>query len=296
MTKQLPCIFNYLDFKKYLADYREMRKAYEPGFSHTYICYCLGQKNSKTYFANVISGIKNVTPEFANRFIDLLELNPDEANYFRALVNYAQTYNQKEKEYYLEQIIQRNTSKSRLISAQEYAFYKDWHHSVIRAILDVFDFIDDFKRLANMVIPPITVPQAKRSIKLLLSLNLIRPNEKGFLKPTEESVQTEEYVHDEIIKHHQAQSMEMAKLTLLGNNDQPTDYSTSILSISEEGLKKIQKRLAKFRDEIRALVHNDDKAADRVYHLDIQLFPNSKLPKLNARQDSGAGDVKKHGD
>jgi uncharacterized protein (TIGR02147 family) len=288
MNRQLPSIFDYYDFRKYLEDYRRRRKEFDPGFTHTYICYRLGQKNSKSYFANVIKGIKIVTPEFINRLIDLLELNVEEANYFRALVNYNQTYNQKEKEYYLEQIVKQNKADSRLITAQEYSLYKEWHHSVIRAILDIFDFTDDFKWLAEMVVPPITVPQARKSIKLLLSLNLIRQNDQGYLKPTDKTVRTEDYVHDEIIKHYQAHCMEIAKLTLLGNNDQPKDYSTNILSVSEDGLRKIQQKTQKFREEIRALVRNDELPADRVYHLDIQLFPNSRFPKTKKHIDSGA--------
>jgi uncharacterized protein (TIGR02147 family) len=288
MNRQLPSIFDYYDFRKYLEEYRSKRKEFDPGFTHTYICYRLGQKNSKSYFANVINGIKIVTPEFINRLIELLELNAEEGNYFRALVNYNQTYNQKEKEYYLEQIVKQNKADSRLITAQEYSLYKEWHHSVIRAILDIFDFKDDFKWLAEMVVPPITVPQARKSINLLQSLNLIRRNEKGFLKPTDKTVRTEDYVHDEIIKHYQARCMEIAKLTLLGNNDQPKDYSTNILSVSEEGLKKIQQKTLKFREEIRALVQNDKLPADRVYHLDVQLFPNSRLLKVSGHSDPGA--------
>ena len=288
MNRQLPSIFDYYDFRKYLEDYRQKRKEFDPGFTHTYICYRLGQKNSKSYFANVINGVKIVTPEFINRFIDLLELSAEEANYFRALVNYNQTFNQKEKEYYLEQIVRQNRAESRLITAQEYSLYKEWHHSVIRAILDIFNFKDDFKWLAEMVVPPITVPQARKSIKQLQSMNLIRRNDQGYYKPTDKTVRTEDYVHDEIIKHYQARCMEIAKLTLLGNNNQPKDYSTNILSVSEEGLKKIQQRTQKFREEIRALVQKDELPADRVYHLDIQLFPNTRLPKTKEHINTGA--------
>jgi uncharacterized protein (TIGR02147 family) len=288
MNRQLPSIFDYYDFRKFLEEYRQKRKEFDPGFTHTYICYRLGQKNSKSYFANVINGVKVVTPEFINRFIELLELSVEEGNYFRALVNYNQTFNQKEKEYYLEQIVRNNRADSRLITAQEYSLYKEWHHSVIRAILDIFNFKDDFKWLSEMVVPPITVPQARKSIKMLQSLNLISRNDQGYFKPTDKTVRTEDYVHDEIIKHYQARCMEIAKLTLLGNTEQPKDFSTNILSVSEDGLKRIQQRLQKFREEIRALVQKDELPSDRVYHLDIQLFPSSRLPTTKERTNPGA--------
>jgi len=292
MNSQLPVIYKYLSSREYLKDYYRLRKEYDPGFSHSYICYRLGQRNSKSYFANVLAGIKPVTQEFINRFIELLELNADEAKYFRALVNYSQTYNPREKEYYFEQMLQRNTANSRLLTANEYAFYKEWHHSVIRALLDIHDFSGDYKKLAALVVPPITPAQARKSIVLLEKLNLIKKNERGIFKPTDKTIKTEDYVNDELIKHFQLHFLEVAKTTLLDNSDQPKDFSTNSLSISEEGLKKIQARLQKFREEIRALVHNDVEPADRVYQLDIQLFPNSRLPADKAAQASGGRNAK----
>jgi len=290
MDKSLPDIFKYFDFRKYLEDYRRMRKEFDPGFTHTYICHRLGQKNSKSYFANVVTGIKTVTQEFINRFIELLELDSDEASYFRVLVNYNQTVNSREKEYYLEQIMRQTIANSRLITREEYSFYKEYHHGVIRAILDMCDFSGDYKQLAAMVTPPLTPAQARKSIELLKSLKLICKNEKGFYKPTDKTVKTEEYVHDELIKQFQLQCLDMAKSSLLSNTDQPRDFSTNILSVSGEALKKIQVKLQKFRDEIRAIVHNDPRPADRIYQLDIQLFPNSKASRPETALKIGVTD------
>jgi uncharacterized protein (TIGR02147 family) len=47
-SKQLPNIFEYIDYRKYLNDYYRAKKCQEPGFSHSYICYKLGQDKSKT--------------------------------------------------------------------------------------------------------------------------------------------------------------------------------------------------------------------------------------------------------
>ncbi|HMD67268.1 MAG TPA: hypothetical protein VKF42_00220 [Chitinivibrionales bacterium] len=56
MRTQLPVIFEYIDFKKYLEDYYSKRKSLDPAFSHSYICHRLGQANSKSYFNNVVKG------------------------------------------------------------------------------------------------------------------------------------------------------------------------------------------------------------------------------------------------
>jgi uncharacterized protein (TIGR02147 family) len=275
--KRLPPIFTFFDFRAYLEAYREKRKELEPGFKHEYICRRLGQVNSKSYFANVVKGVKNVTPEFVNRFIDLLELDADEARYFRTLVQYNQTCNPKEKEYLLKQLIRQSAAQSRLISENEYAFYEEWHHGVIRAILDVFDFRDDFRALADAVIPPLSVPQVKKSIALLRSLQLIAPDKNGFLRPTEKTIKTHDYVRDNLIRQYRLQCLEMAKLMCIDKPERPEDIYTHLLSVSEKGFKEVQERIRVFRDEIRAIVRNDTLPADRVYNLYMQLFPNSKI-------------------
>ena len=274
---QYPSVFSYLDFRKYLEDYREARKKVDPGFTHTYICFRLGQRNSKSYYANVVKGLKIVTAEFTNRFIEVLGLDVDQASYFRALVNYNQTINPQEKEYYFDQLFRHSAANNRLISPDEYTFYKEWYHSVIRALLDVYDFSDDYEALGRTVVPPITVKQVKDSIKLLESLSLIARDSRGFYKPTEKSVRTDDYVRHELIAQYQMKCLELAKTALLGNQEQPRDISTNIISVSEQGFKRVQKCLQKFRDEVRAVVRNDDQKADRVYQLDVQLFPNSKV-------------------
>jgi uncharacterized protein (TIGR02147 family) len=283
-TNKPPSVFGYLDFRKYLENYRAARREVDPGFTHTYICFRLGQRNSKSYYANVVTGVKPVTPEFINRFIELLELNADEAKYFRALVSYNQTYNASEKEFYLDQLIRQNVTQNRLISENEYAFYRAWRHSVIRALLDVFDFRDDYEALARAIRPPVPVKEVKQSVKLLESLGLIKKNEQGFYRPTDKTVKTSDYVHDDLIMQYQLKCLEMTRMSILNKPEEPQDISTNILSVSEEGLRSIQRRLQKFREEVRALVQSDDKPADRVYQLDIQLFPNSLV---NERKKAG---------
>ena len=125
MTKQLPDIFLYIDYRKYLEDYYSTMKALDPGFSHTYICHCLGQKNAKSYFNNVVKGRIDITATFIDRLISLLKLNRDEAKYFRALVNYNQTASSSEKEFFFDQLIRLNKTPHRLIDKNAYSFYKE---------------------------------------------------------------------------------------------------------------------------------------------------------------------------
>ena len=48
-----------------------------------------------------------------------------------------------------------------------------------------------------------------------------------------------------------------------------------MVSVSEQGYKKIEKKVEQFNSAITSLVHKEDAAADRVYQLSLVLFPQS---------------------
>lgn len=262
----LPNIFEYIDFKKFLKEYRERRKQFDPGFTNQYICHCLGQRNSKSYFNNVISGRKAVTPEFVDRIIELLKLNTDEAKYFRALVSYNQTMSPKEKEYHFGQVVSLNCTPKKLIDKGTYEYFTEWHHAPIREFLDIYDFDGDYKKLASRLDPKITVKEVKKSVKLLRRLGLIKENEEGILKSTDKALATGENIRDAIIEQYQIKTFNRAKTKIL---DAPTKHQTSTItfSASPEGLKRIVKRMSQFKAEVRSIAHKDEGNEKKVYEI-----------------------------
>ena len=51
------------------------------------------------------------------------------------------------------------------------------------------------------------------------------------------------------------------------------NVSTNMISLSPEAYRRIETRLQKFKAEVRSIVHKDDKPAEWVYLLNLQLFP-----------------------
>jgi len=276
MKPKVPNIFEYNDFRNYLADFQKARFAYDPTFTKSTICKKLGIAKTRSYFGDVLAG-KYVSSVYVARFIKLLELDKDEAQFFRVLVNFNQAENDpEERELFFDQLISLNKTPTKIIEPKIYAYYKEWHNSALRAILNIYDFDKDYASLAKKVFPPIPAKKAKDSIALMAELGLIAKNDKGYYKPTEKAITTGPYVKNELIKQYQLKCLELAKNALMKNKKLPQVVSTKMISISEQGLKRIQERLIKFDTEIRSLVHKDENPADRVYQLNIHFFPNSK--------------------
>ncbi len=270
----LPNIYEYNDFRKFLVDYQRCRFEGDKTFSASYICKKLGLPRTRSYFRDVING-KRVTKTFLERFIHLLEFDKDEAMFFRALVQFNQASNCDEREFYFDQLISLNKTPKKILDRSLFELYKEWHHSAIRAILDIYDFKDDYTALGKKIFPPISAKKAEESIALLLKLGLIKKNTNGFYKPTEKSISTGSYIQNELIKQYQMKCIDLARIVLLKNRKKPQNISTNTISISETGYKRLEKKLQQFKAEIRSMVHKDEHPADRVYQFNIQLFPTS---------------------
>ena len=67
----------------------------------------------------------------------------------------------------------KKASNTQLLRQDQYEFISKWYHVVVRSLVDMYQFKNDYKWLAKMVNPPITVNQAKQSISLLERLGLI---------------------------------------------------------------------------------------------------------------------------
>jgi len=275
MKTKLPLIYEYNNFRKYLSDYQKTRQESDPAFSHAAFSKLLGLPNTRSYFSDVING-KKVTNSFIERFIKAIDLSKDEAQFYRVLVLFNQAGSPEERELYFDQLISLNKTPKRILDKHVYTYYKSWYNSVIRALLHIYDFKDDYQGLAKKVSPEITVKQAKESIAILTKLKLIEKRSDGFFKPTEQSIATPDFVKDELIRQYQLSCLEIARLSLLKSPITPQAISTNVISVSKEGYKRIEKKLIKFRSEIRSIVHKDQKPAEQVYQLDMLLFQNSK--------------------
>jgi uncharacterized protein (TIGR02147 family) len=270
-----PSIFEYNDFRKFLAAYHKAKHAEDAAFSLATVSKLLGLPNTRSYFADVLHG-KRVTPAFVERFARVFELNADEARFFRVLIKFNQAESAEERELYFDQLISLNKTPKRILDKKSFVYYKNWYNSVIRALLHIIDFTGDYNLLSRKVLPPITAKQAQESIALMLELGLIAQNEQGFYKPTETSIAAPDFVADELILQHQLATLENAKRTIVQRNSNAYIIATNTISVSDTGYKRIAKKIERFRSEIRSLVHKDESPAERVYQLDIVLYPNSK--------------------
>lgn len=275
MKNALPNIYDYIDFRKYLEEYRQSRSSIDAAFTHYYICHRLGMKKSRSYFNNIVRARKNITSETVHKLVDLLELSSNEANYFRVLVNYDQTRLPGEKKYYFDQIISLNNTPRRIIDEKTYRYFTTWYHPVIREVLDTFDFDNDYRELARKIDPPVTLRQAKDSVALLRELQLIERNGKGFFKPTAKVVSTAESVQHHLVEQFQLLSFDRARDRIV-NNKKAHKTTTMTVAVSCAGLENIKEHMNQVRSAIRSIAHKDEGTGKKVYEIILHMHTQTK--------------------
>jgi uncharacterized protein (TIGR02147 family) len=269
----MPNIFEYYDYHKYLLDYYTEKKGTSRYFSYRYMSRQLGIDAG--YLVKVLQGQKNLSYQSTPQVASLLKLNKKETEYFKVLVLFGKTKSNTEIAEYFEKLLHISETKRTSIDADKYEFYKKWYYSVVREVIGFFPFSGDYKALAEMILPPITPGQARKSVELLERLDLIKKDQGGFYVPTERFITTGEKWRSIAIRQFQEETIQLAKTALDVVPKDERDMSTITLSISREGFEEIKEILKQTRRQVFEVAEKDQNV-NGAYQLNLQLFPISK--------------------
>lgn len=268
-------IYNYTNYRLFLKDYCENRKKENKNFSHAYVVGKIGFK-SAVFFTQIINGTSNISMKLIYDFSKSLKLKDKEAEYFELIVNYTQAKTQKEKKHFFERIYGFTDVSFKKLRINQYDFYQKWYYVAIRDILSIFEFKEDYQKLARLLEPTISIPQARKAIVTLEKLNMIKRNKKGIWEVTNQLISSSySERHSIALAKYAVQMFDIAKNAV--NNLLKSERSISWVgvSISRETFDIVQDEIKTFRKRILSII-KADKKPDRVYHFSIQCFPLSK--------------------
>ena len=275
-------VFDYTDFRKYLSDYYETMKTEKNHFSYKILANKAGFQN-KGFVYNIVKGNKALSKSNIFKLSQALGHNRFETEYFETLVTFNQAKDLNEKNFYFDKLNQlqnkgKKKSEAQVIRQDQYEFYSKWYHVVIRSIIDMYEFSDDFKWLSKMVYPPISLKQAKQSVTLLEKLGFIEKQADGIYKVTEKSLTTGEKVLSLAVQNFHVECTKLAQKTLHEAPSNKRNITGLTLGISEQTYKRICEEIQQFQQNIMNLA-NSDEQADRVYQFNFHLFPISDSDK-----------------
>lgn len=274
----MPDIYNYTDYRKFLQDYYEEAKGRNPAFSYQVFSEKAGIR-SRGFLYNVVHGRRTLSKSHIFAISQAMRLNRYESDYFENLVSFNQAATLKERNHFYERLssIKANGStawKPQVVRNEQFEFYSKLHYSVVRSLIDMHGFKDDYEQLARSVRPRITPKQARKAVELLEKQGFIRKQNNGSFKVVDRSIATEPEVVSLAVLNFHKQAGELALKALEELPREQRNVSGVTLGISQDAYNRICEEIQAFRSRMLQIAEADDNA-DTVYQLNFQLFPVS---------------------
>jgi len=265
-------VFNYTDYRRYLREYYAWAKVHQRGFSHRAFMAKTGM-SGPNYFKRVMEGAHNLTENSIPKFAAALGLGEAEAEYFKNLVYFNQAETLEDKDKYFGILMELKSPHSQyMLEKAQYEYYRDWYNIAIREMLSFFPYDGNAAEMGKRLAPPVPPKQVKQAIKLMEGLGLIAQGEDGIYRATAKFILTDPDVQSLLIpKFHQAMTR-MAGEAITRFPKEERYFSSSTVSLSESTYQDIIELIRGTRKEVLRKV-GEDAAPERVYHLNMQLFP-----------------------
>lgn len=201
-----PNIFDFMNFRDYLAAYYDYEKETNPKFS--YGSFALkAQIKTRNYLKRVIDGERPLSQENLPKFSIALNLDAQRALYFETMVQYNQAKDRSIKNHYfqqLQQIAEDITDAKVRISAHQYKVFQKWYYLSVYELLTINSLKANpaliSKHLNNLISPT----EVKEAFGVLESAKMIEKDESTgqYVKSSKKVTYSEDVVNLAVQNYH----------------------------------------------------------------------------------------------
>ncbi|MBN1130894.1 MAG: TIGR02147 family protein [Chitinispirillaceae bacterium] len=278
-------VFDYTDYRRYLADFYKEQKLATKAFSYRYFAKKAGI-NSVGLYKDVVEGRQNLGRALIFKFSAAMRHTKKEAEYFENLVFFNEAATVDERTLFFERMMSCQGSKARLVETTKYEYYQKWYYSAIRALISIGRFGDseaDCRTIAATLNPRIRPEEAKKALAILERLGFIEKNRDGAFVLTSSAITTGPLKPEASMTALKVISFQK-EMTALANGSldrfgvENVNLSTLTLGISAATMTAIKEELAAVRNKIATLAEQE-REPDRVFQLNMQFFPLSDTRK-----------------
>jgi uncharacterized protein (TIGR02147 family) len=270
---------HYLDYRAYLNDYYEWRRSADPGFTQRTFAREIGLTASgSSIIPAILKGKRNLSQNLRVKFSRALSLPERAGRYFDLLVQFNQAKGMAEKKHFISQLSRFHTSEAHVLHESQFEYFSHWHYSAVRTYFLMETGERNPIRIAAKLFPEVSPEKVEGAIKVLLDLGLIKKTVNGYTV-TKKHLTTPPDVRAEAARMH---VHEMSRLSLEVLDRSPPDlrqFNTVMFSVSSQGFSALKDLARSFLEEVR-IVLDRDQGEDRIYTMNLQLFPNSRLAGL----------------
>lgn len=267
-------IYNFVDYVDFLSSWFEYQKENQYGFSYRSFNQRAGIK-SPNYLNRVITGQRKLSEKFLPNIIEAMALDEFEAQYLSLMIKIDKCKVEAEREELICQLINLRSEKCQgKLTKPMLHYLSRWFYPVVREMVTLYQTVDS-KEVAMQIRPPVSVKEIKQSIDFLLKNEYITVKNGKYIHSTPILTTGDEVVSD-IVSHFHRETLMLTAEELTSMPLSERDVSSLIMALSEKTFKKIKSEIQIFRKKLLQ-ISEEEKRADRVYHVGFQLVPRSQI-------------------
>jgi uncharacterized protein (TIGR02147 family) len=267
-------IFEYVDYRFFLTDYFNQQKLIARGFSFRSFAQKAGV--SASLLKDILTVRQNLTTQTMQKYAAAMELGEKEIAYFEALVNFnnASTNNEKNR-FFGEMVNLRGRSAVKFLDTQQYEYFSEWYHAVVRELITHGGLGCDAEAISQCIEPAVSPARIRKSITLLKELGMIYEND-GNWHASDKVLSSEYQIQSVALKNYHTGMLQRAIESLDINSSDEREFQGLTLSVSTSTFMRMKDRIRAFSDELLAMAAAEKDAPDKVYQINLQMFPLTK--------------------
>lgn len=270
----LPDVYAYLDHRRFLSDWFAAKKLANPRFSHRMFARLAGQR-SPSLLHHVIRGERNLTPTTTRAFARAMKLGPAQTRFFGHLVDFDQAPDREARNAVWEKLAStRRFREAHRVEGAGFAYLSCWYYPAIRELAQRPDFDADPDWVAATLRPRITRSEARRAIEALKTLGLL-VERQGDVVQAEASVVTPHEVAGLAVHNYHHEMLARATEAITAFDPEERHLGGLTLAVPDELVPQLKEEVQGFLERLLHLCDAAEAPSDRVYQVNVQLFPLS---------------------
>jgi uncharacterized protein (TIGR02147 family) len=269
----------YLDYAVFLEDVFQWVKHRCLTYSYVFFADDLGFSKTNVIHL-IIRSKRRLSIKGAERIIESLHIKSTERLYLETLVRYQNARLPSDRESLFARLMElKSKSLSSTLEQSQLEYYNEWFHPVIRELVGMPGFNADPHWIVKHIEPRVLPEQARKSLALLEELKLIRKNESTQkYELTQENISTGDEISSHAVVRYHQRTIEIGRESVMNFDHTERNVSSITVSISKDAFEQIADEISNFRKKILDIATQLPEP-DRVYQLNIQLFPFTKSIK-----------------
>lgn len=282
---QAPDISTYMDYRKYLADFyaykREQTKKDLRPYSYQMFSAAANIK-SPQYLRLIIEGKRNLSDDMVVKFAKALSLNKEQSDELRQLVQYTQATDPAERNRFLKDLMEKRVSqkiKSGEIDSKTFEKIPGWVTWILYSMVDQKGVTFEPSQLKQLLGEKATLEEIQESLNKLLEAGELKRDEvTGEVKKARPLMGNADNIPVALVRKLQAELLYLGMESLFQDDPLEREFGTLTLSLTEKEFAEIKFRLRQMRKQLTKdnSIARKQEPGDRVYQLNIQLFPVTK--------------------